>query len=45
MRAEIEKQHGVRTMYCGANLAHALEIERDDRREPGSFRRDRYFGE
>jgi 3-hydroxybutyrate dehydrogenase len=28
MRAGIEKEHGVRTMYCGANLAHALEIER-----------------
>ena len=28
MRAAIEKEHGVRTMYCGANLAHAHEIER-----------------
>ena len=28
MRGEIEKEHGVRTMYCGANLAHAIEIER-----------------
>ncbi len=28
MRARIEKEHGVRTMYCGANLAQALEIER-----------------
>jgi 3-hydroxybutyrate dehydrogenase len=28
MRAQIEREHGVRTMYCGANLAHALEIER-----------------
>jgi 3-hydroxybutyrate dehydrogenase len=28
MRAGIEKEHGVRTMYCGANLAHAIEIER-----------------
>ena len=28
MRAAIEKEHGVRTMYCGANLAHANEIER-----------------
>jgi 3-hydroxybutyrate dehydrogenase len=28
MRAQIENDHGVRTMYCGANLAHALEIER-----------------
>jgi 3-hydroxybutyrate dehydrogenase len=28
MRAQIEKQHGVRTMYCGANLAHVLEVER-----------------
>ena len=27
MRAEIEKEHGVRTMYSAANLAHALEIE------------------
>ncbi|MGP0075496.1 MAG: 3-hydroxybutyrate dehydrogenase [Bryobacteraceae bacterium] len=28
MRGEIEKQHGIRTMYSGANLAHSLEIER-----------------
>jgi 3-hydroxybutyrate dehydrogenase len=28
MRAGIEKEHGVRTMYCGANLANAGEIER-----------------
>ncbi len=28
MRARIEKEHGVRTMYCDANLAHTLEIER-----------------
>jgi 3-hydroxybutyrate dehydrogenase len=28
MRATIEKEHGVRTMYCGANLTHAIEIER-----------------
>jgi 3-hydroxybutyrate dehydrogenase len=28
MRAQIEKEHGVRTMYSCANLAHALEIER-----------------
>jgi 3-hydroxybutyrate dehydrogenase len=28
MRAQIEKEYGVRTMYCGANLAHPLEIER-----------------
>jgi len=28
MRAQIEKEHGVRTMYSGANLAHAIEIER-----------------
>jgi len=26
--ADIEKEHGVRTLYSGANLAHALEIER-----------------
>ncbi len=28
MRAGIEKEHSVRTMYCGANLAHPIEIER-----------------
>ena len=28
MRVAIEKEHGVRTMYCNANLAHAVEIER-----------------
>ena len=28
MRDEIEKAHGVRTMYSGANLAQPLEIER-----------------
>src|ERR1700722_3051245 len=28
MRAGIEKEHGVRTMYSGANLAHVLEIEK-----------------
>jgi len=28
IRAEIEKEHGVQTMYCGANLAQPLEIER-----------------
>jgi len=28
MRAQIEKEHGVHTMYSGANLAHAIEIER-----------------
>jgi 3-hydroxybutyrate dehydrogenase len=28
MRAGIEKEHGVRTTYCGANLAHPIEIER-----------------
>src|ERR1700722_1007563 len=28
MRAQIEKEHGVRTMYCAANLAHVLEIEK-----------------
>lgn len=28
MRAGIEKEHGVRTLYCSANLAKALEIER-----------------
>ncbi|MGA2879863.1 MAG: 3-hydroxybutyrate dehydrogenase [Bryobacteraceae bacterium] len=28
LRAQIEKEHGVRTMYCAANLAHAIEIER-----------------
>jgi 3-hydroxybutyrate dehydrogenase len=27
MRAELEKEHGVRTMYSAANLAHVLEIE------------------
>jgi 3-hydroxybutyrate dehydrogenase len=27
-RAAIEKEHGVRTVYCNANLAHAVEIER-----------------
>jgi 3-hydroxybutyrate dehydrogenase len=27
IRAEIEKTHGVRTMYSAANLAHVLEIE------------------
>lgn len=26
--SQIEKEHGVRTMFCGANLAHAIEIER-----------------
>jgi 3-hydroxybutyrate dehydrogenase len=28
LRAGIENEHGVRTMYCGANLAHVIEIER-----------------
>lgn len=28
MRAEIEREHGVRTMYSAANLANAVEIER-----------------
>jgi 3-hydroxybutyrate dehydrogenase len=28
IRGEIEKQHAIRTLYSGANLAHALEIER-----------------
>jgi 3-hydroxybutyrate dehydrogenase len=28
LRAEIEKEHGVRTMYSGANLAQPIEIER-----------------
>src|SRR3984957_18970840 len=28
MRAGIEKEHGVRTMYSCANLAHPIEIER-----------------
>src|SRR3984957_13590680 len=28
MRAGLEKEHGVRTMYCAANLAHVLEIEK-----------------
>ena len=28
MCGEIAAQHGVRTLYCGANLAHAMEIER-----------------
>jgi 3-hydroxybutyrate dehydrogenase len=28
MRAGIEKEHGVRTTYSSANLAHAIEIER-----------------
>jgi 3-hydroxybutyrate dehydrogenase len=28
LRAQIEKEHGVRTKYCDANLAHVLEIER-----------------
>ena len=28
MRAEIEKEHSVRTMYNGANLAQVIEIER-----------------
>ena len=28
MRAEIEKEHNVRTMYSSANLAHVLDIER-----------------
>src|SRR5579859_3642772 len=28
LRAEIEKEHGVQTMYSGANLAHPIEIER-----------------
>ncbi|HTC90061.1 MAG TPA: 3-hydroxybutyrate dehydrogenase [Bryobacteraceae bacterium] len=28
LRADIEKQYGVRTMYCGENLAQTLEIER-----------------
>ena len=27
-RAQIEKEHGVRTLYCGSNLAHPIEIER-----------------
>jgi hypothetical protein len=26
MRAQIEKEHGVRTMYSGANLAHASRL-------------------
>ena len=28
LRADIEKQYGVRTMYCGENLTQTLEIER-----------------
>ncbi len=28
LSAQIEKEHGVRTIYSGANLAHPLEIER-----------------
>jgi 3-hydroxybutyrate dehydrogenase len=28
LRAGIEKDYGVRTMYCGANLVHTVEIER-----------------
>lgn len=28
MRAEIEQEHGVKTMYYGANLAQPIEIER-----------------
>src|ERR1039458_662497 len=28
LRAEIEKEHGVRTLYSGANLAQPIEIER-----------------
>src|SRR3984885_7945449 len=28
MRAQIEQEHGIRTMHSGANLANALEIER-----------------
>jgi 3-hydroxybutyrate dehydrogenase len=28
LSSAIEKEHGVRTMYSGANLAHPLEIER-----------------
>jgi len=28
LRTQIEKEHGVQTMYSGANLAHALEIEK-----------------
>jgi 3-hydroxybutyrate dehydrogenase len=28
MRAALEKEHGIRTIYCNANLAHAIEIER-----------------
>ncbi len=28
MREQMEKEHGVRTMYSAANLAHALEIDR-----------------
>ena len=28
IRGEIERQHAIRTLYSGANLAHALEIER-----------------
>src|SRR5271156_4512454 len=28
MRAGIEKEHGVRTTYYSANLAHPIEIER-----------------
>ncbi len=28
MQAGIEKEHGVRTLYSGANLANAIEIER-----------------
>lgn len=27
-RVQIEKDHGVRAIYCGANLAHPIEIER-----------------
>ena len=28
MRAQVEKEHGIRTIYSGANLAQAIEIER-----------------
>jgi len=28
LRAQVEKEHGIRTIYSGANLAQAIEIER-----------------
>jgi 3-hydroxybutyrate dehydrogenase len=28
LRAQVEKEHGIRTIYSGANLAEAIEIER-----------------